>query len=198
MLPCTNLDNKNPRFAGILEPSDGLEPSTPSLPSWDERGTRGHTRVTAGTKAPQTRRTRRRRVTRAWTRVDGLMFAPRSHGMSSVWTTSSREASSRSGRRTGTAAGMGVVLDALDRCSPRQSAWRRGRSRSHVRDWCGPVNLGSLVSTPARGAELRTTATVATRARRGRKSLRRVLANRQYELAFPALRTEWAEVLDAV
>jgi hypothetical protein len=24
--------NKNPRFAGILEPSDGLEPSTPSLP----------------------------------------------------------------------------------------------------------------------------------------------------------------------
>jgi hypothetical protein len=25
--------NKNPRFAGILEPSDGLEPSNPSLPS---------------------------------------------------------------------------------------------------------------------------------------------------------------------
>jgi hypothetical protein len=31
VLRCTKLDNKNPRFAGILEPSDGLEPSTPSL-----------------------------------------------------------------------------------------------------------------------------------------------------------------------
>ena len=28
----TTRDNKKPRFAGILEPSDGLEPSTPSLP----------------------------------------------------------------------------------------------------------------------------------------------------------------------
>jgi hypothetical protein len=26
-----NRDNKNTRFAGILKPSDGLEPSTPSL-----------------------------------------------------------------------------------------------------------------------------------------------------------------------
>ena len=32
VLGYTNFDNKNPRFAGILEPSDGLEPSTPSLP----------------------------------------------------------------------------------------------------------------------------------------------------------------------
>src|SRR5919106_4709241 len=62
-----------------FKPSDGLEPSTPSLPSWDRRGNRGHDRVTAGTKAPQTEGIRRRRVTRAWTRVDALMFAPRSH-----------------------------------------------------------------------------------------------------------------------
>jgi hypothetical protein len=31
VLRCTSLDNKTSRFAGILEPSDGLEPSTPSL-----------------------------------------------------------------------------------------------------------------------------------------------------------------------
>ena len=28
----SSLDNKNPRLRGFLEPSDGLEPSTPSLP----------------------------------------------------------------------------------------------------------------------------------------------------------------------
>jgi len=32
VLFCTKIGNKNPRLAGILEPSDGLEPSTPSLP----------------------------------------------------------------------------------------------------------------------------------------------------------------------
>jgi hypothetical protein len=37
------------------KPSDGLEPSTPSLSSWDRRRKRGHDRVTAGTKAPQTK-----------------------------------------------------------------------------------------------------------------------------------------------
>ena len=31
VLGCTNPGNENPLFAGILEPSDGLEPSTPSL-----------------------------------------------------------------------------------------------------------------------------------------------------------------------
>ena len=43
-------DNKNPRFPGIsslLKPSDGLEPSTPSLP-WRFRGvTRVHARSSA-------------------------------------------------------------------------------------------------------------------------------------------------------
>jgi len=34
---------------------------------------------TATTKTPQTRRIRRRDVTREWTRMRGLMFAPRSH-----------------------------------------------------------------------------------------------------------------------
>jgi hypothetical protein len=47
-VPCGAVfDNKNPRFPGIfllLEPSDGLEPSTPSLP-WRFLGvTRVHTR----------------------------------------------------------------------------------------------------------------------------------------------------------
>jgi hypothetical protein len=42
-------DNKNPRFPGIyslVKPSDGLEPSTPSLPSSDEsEGTSGNPRA---------------------------------------------------------------------------------------------------------------------------------------------------------
>ena len=37
----------------FAKPSDGLEPSTPSLPSWNQAGTRGHGRVIATTKAPQ-------------------------------------------------------------------------------------------------------------------------------------------------
>ena len=44
------LDNKNPRFPGIfllLEPSDGLEPSTPSLPWRFWGGTGGHGRALA-------------------------------------------------------------------------------------------------------------------------------------------------------
>jgi hypothetical protein len=32
VLDARSSDNKNPCFAGMLEPSDGLEPSTPSLP----------------------------------------------------------------------------------------------------------------------------------------------------------------------
>jgi hypothetical protein len=35
------------------QPSDGLEPSTPSLPSSDEPGTRGHGRVTETKEIPQ-------------------------------------------------------------------------------------------------------------------------------------------------
>jgi hypothetical protein len=36
-------------FPGVAgKPSDGLEPSTPSLPSWARRGKRGHGRVTGG------------------------------------------------------------------------------------------------------------------------------------------------------
>jgi hypothetical protein len=43
----------NSLFAGILEPSDGLEPLTPSIPFSDRGGKRGHGRVIAGTKGPQ-------------------------------------------------------------------------------------------------------------------------------------------------
>ncbi len=69
-----------PATAGTMrdleEPSDGLEPSTPSLPFrfWD--GKRGHTRAFAATKIPQTDGIRQRDVTRVWTRVVGLMFPP--------------------------------------------------------------------------------------------------------------------------
>jgi hypothetical protein len=62
------------------KPSDGLEPSSPSLPFRFRRGKRGHARVSEGTKAPQAGVTRRRYVTRVWTRVAPLVFAPCSHG----------------------------------------------------------------------------------------------------------------------
>jgi len=70
------------RFAGLFcKPSDGLEPSTPSLPFRFRGGKRGHAWTFTATKAPQTGRIRRRDLTRAWTRVVVLMFAPRSQGM---------------------------------------------------------------------------------------------------------------------
>ncbi len=68
---------RQPHLQGFcLKPSDGLEPSTPSLPFrfWD--GKRGHTRAFAATKIPQTDGIRQRDVTRVWTRVVGLMFPP--------------------------------------------------------------------------------------------------------------------------
>ncbi len=75
------LEDRNPAFAGLLrEPSDGLEPSTPSLPFRFWGGERGHARAFPATKVPQTGGIRRRDVTRAWTRVVLLVFAPRSHG----------------------------------------------------------------------------------------------------------------------
>jgi len=40
----------------MSKPSDGLEPSTPSLPFSDRGGKRGHGRVTPGTKGPQAER----------------------------------------------------------------------------------------------------------------------------------------------
>lgn len=86
-------DNTNTRVAGIsAKPSDGLEPSTPSLPSWNRAGMHGHGRVTAATKAPQTSGTRRRLLARVWTLVDALMFASRSHAMSTASTTRMTEA----------------------------------------------------------------------------------------------------------
>src|SRR5215210_4930994 len=61
-----------------IKPSDGLEPSTPSLPFRFRGGKHGHSRVSEGTKAPQAGGIRRRAVTRVWTRAVGLVFAPRS------------------------------------------------------------------------------------------------------------------------
>jgi hypothetical protein len=47
VLDALNTDNKNLRFAGILEPSDGLEPSTPSLP-WRLRSPAGDAETALG------------------------------------------------------------------------------------------------------------------------------------------------------
>jgi hypothetical protein len=83
--PTRRLNGKRKELISreLAKPSDGLEPSTPSLPSWARRGKRGHGRVTKATKAPQTKRIRHGDVTRAWTRVNRLMFAPRSHALPS-------------------------------------------------------------------------------------------------------------------
>jgi hypothetical protein len=73
LLDHTNPDNKNPRFPGILEPSDGLEPSTPSLPSSNEAGTAGK----AGSRGHERRartRIRPKARDRAWTPVPALVF----------------------------------------------------------------------------------------------------------------------------
>ena len=48
VLDALSRGNKNPCFAGGLEPSDGLEPSTPSLPWSDEAGQAG----TGGSRRP--------------------------------------------------------------------------------------------------------------------------------------------------
>jgi hypothetical protein len=56
-------------------------PRAPSLLSWNRIGNRGHAWVAAGTKASQSQATRRRVVARAWTRVDGFLFASRSRGV---------------------------------------------------------------------------------------------------------------------
>ena len=82
LAPRLGRQQKDP-FAGFLtKPSDGLEPSTPSLPFRFRGGKGGHERVTATTKAPQTGRIRRRYIAREWTRMVGLVFASRSHATS--------------------------------------------------------------------------------------------------------------------
>src|SRR6476659_4767538 len=96
MFPMRSLSRISPSVQGTRQstlqalsskPSDGLEPSTPSLPSWNQAGKRGHERVTATTKAPQARRIGRAVLTRAYPRVVGVMFAPRSHDLFATLTT---------------------------------------------------------------------------------------------------------------
>ena len=69
-------DNKNPRFPGVssqVKPSDGLEPSTPSLP-WRFRGvTRVHARSLATQFLLQIRPSAVQRVCREASRVSFLM-----------------------------------------------------------------------------------------------------------------------------
>ena len=68
-------DNAACGFAGIsAKPSDGLEPSTPSLPSRFLRGKRGQGREVAGTKDPLNDANQPKMSDRAWTRVPGLAF----------------------------------------------------------------------------------------------------------------------------
>jgi hypothetical protein len=70
---CTSLDNRNPAFAGSLKPSDGLEPSTPSLP-WRISGvTRVHVRSLATQLYLQIARFAARSMRRETSRVSFLM-----------------------------------------------------------------------------------------------------------------------------
>jgi hypothetical protein len=86
------LDNKNPRFPGIfllLEPSDGLEPSTPSLP-WRFRGvTRVHVRSLPTHLLLQIALFRRLGMRRETSRVSFLMCPFCVRGLLSVLTTES-------------------------------------------------------------------------------------------------------------
>ena len=69
-------DNKNPRFTGIFslsEPSDGLEPSTPSLPRKFGSGTREHTRSSETQFLLQIGVIQRRLMRRDTSRVSFLM-----------------------------------------------------------------------------------------------------------------------------
>jgi hypothetical protein len=73
-----NTDNTKSLFAGLLEPSDGLEPSTPSLPSRFWRGKGGQSREAAGTKAALREGIARKTSSREWTLVPGRVFPQRS------------------------------------------------------------------------------------------------------------------------
>jgi hypothetical protein len=94
VLGCTNPDNKNPRFAGILEPSDGLEPSTPSLPWRFRGGTGGHRRALATTFFLQIESSRRVASARACPRVPSLMYPSRTHAVLSVYQTANEPSAS--------------------------------------------------------------------------------------------------------
>jgi hypothetical protein len=79
-------------FAGLLwKPSDGLEPSTPSLPWRFPGGTGGHRRALASTFPLQIRPSRRVAGARACPRVSTLMYPPRTRGALPVLTTENDE-----------------------------------------------------------------------------------------------------------
>jgi hypothetical protein len=81
VLLCTSSDNKNPRFAGILEPSDGLEPSTPSLPWRFWGGKAGHGRALASTMCLQSEGFVDVGRDRACPRVLSLVYPSRTRGL---------------------------------------------------------------------------------------------------------------------
>ena len=87
-VPChTNPGNKNPRFPGILEPSDGLEPSIPSLPWKFRGGTVVHARSRASTFRLQIEALGCVSSARACPSVLDLMYPSRTRGLLSVLTT---------------------------------------------------------------------------------------------------------------
>ena len=83
--------NKNPRCAGVLEPSPGLEPGTASLPWRFRGGTGGHGRARAVTFFLQIEPSRRVDRARACPRVLNLMYPSRTRGSLSVSKTSNIE-----------------------------------------------------------------------------------------------------------
>ena len=84
VLSCTRLRQQKSPFAGILEPSDGLEPSTPSLPWRFPGATGGHGRAFAITFRLQIGSSRRVSRARPCPRVPRLMYPSRTRGSLSV------------------------------------------------------------------------------------------------------------------
>jgi hypothetical protein len=86
-------DNTIARFAGILrKPSDGLEPSTPSLPWRFRGGTRGHGRAFAATFLLQIGQSGRVADARAWSLVLELLYPSRTRVLLSVLKTHNGDA----------------------------------------------------------------------------------------------------------
>ena len=81
-LSAAGAGNRTSQLQGFsLKPSDGLEPSTPSLPWRFRGGTGGHGRASAVTFSLQSDRSRRVLSVRACPRVLTLMYPSRTCGM---------------------------------------------------------------------------------------------------------------------
>jgi hypothetical protein len=122
------LDNRTSRFAGTswrIEPSDGLEPSTPSLPLRFRGGTGGHRRALAITFLLQIVPSRRVSRARACPLVRGLMYPSRTRGVLSVLETDDA-AGCRARRRVS----FGLRIAYVPPAEPRNAGLCGCRSRA--------------------------------------------------------------------